>query len=139
MDLQYAPRVLARPGHVIMERLIADAAKSERVGLFQRFELMRYWQDAPPADAVAMIGPDGLHMTDRGYGCLAAELAERAGRELAGATATRPAPRIPLRYPEPAAGLSPARRSRPSAQPVAGPDPATADATSTEGCDERTR
>ena len=75
MDLQYAPRVLARPGHVIMERLIADAAKSERVGLFQRFELMRNWQDRPPADAAAMIGPDGLHMTDRGYGCLATELA----------------------------------------------------------------
>jgi len=26
--------------------------------------------------AEAMIGPDGLHMTDRGYFCLAANLAE---------------------------------------------------------------
>jgi len=76
MDLQYAPRVLARPGHAIMERLIAETAKSERVGLFQRFELMRYWQNRPPAEAAPLIGPDGLHMTDRGYGCLAAELAD---------------------------------------------------------------
>jgi len=76
MDLQYAPRVLARPGHVIMERLIADTAKSERVGVFRRFDIMRHWHDTSAADAAPMIGSDGLHMTDRGYHCLAAELAE---------------------------------------------------------------
>ena len=76
MDMQYAPRVLARPGHVIMERLIAEAAASMQVGLFRRFELMRYWHQTPLAAAAPMIGPDGLHMTDRGYHCLAAELAE---------------------------------------------------------------
>jgi lysophospholipase L1-like esterase len=76
MDLQYAPRVLARPGHVVMERLIADTAKSERVGVFRRFEIMRHWHDASSADSAPMIGSDGLHMTDRGYRCLAAELAE---------------------------------------------------------------
>ncbi len=74
MDLQYAPRVLQRPGYPEMERVIANAAKEERVGLFRRFELMQYWQARP--DATAMIGPDGLHMNDRGYGCLAAALAE---------------------------------------------------------------
>jgi acyl-CoA thioesterase I len=74
MDLQYAPRVLQRPAYPEMERVIANAAKEERVGLFRRFELMQYWQARP--EATAMIGPDGLHMNDRGYGCLAAALAE---------------------------------------------------------------
>jgi acyl-CoA thioesterase I len=74
MDLQYAPRVLDRPAYAEMERLIANAAKEERVGLFRRFEIMR-WQAAQP-DAPAMVGADGLHMNDRGYGCLAAELAD---------------------------------------------------------------
>jgi lysophospholipase L1-like esterase len=74
MDLQYAPRVLDRPAYAEMERLIANAAKEERVGLFRRFEVMR-WQAAQP-DAPAMVGADGLHMNDRGYGCLAAELAD---------------------------------------------------------------
>jgi lysophospholipase L1-like esterase len=89
MDMQYAPRVLARPGHVVMERLIAEAAASTHVGLFRRFELMRYWHDTPLTEAAPMIGPDGLHMTDRGYYCLAAELADaladnwRAHREAA--------------------------------------------------------
>lgn len=76
MDMQYAPRVLARPGHMVMERLIAEAAATTQVGLFRRFELMRYWHATPLAEAAPMIGPDGLHMTDRGYYCLAAELAD---------------------------------------------------------------
>src|SRR5712691_3022888 len=66
MDLQYAPRVIARPAYAEMERLIANAAKSGQVGLFRRFEMMQQWQAAQPADAPrmaeAMIGPDGLHM-----------------------------------------------------------------------------
>jgi lysophospholipase L1-like esterase len=80
MDLQYAPRVIARPAYAEMEQLIANAAKSGQVGLFRRFEMMQQWQAAQPADAPrmaeAMVGPDGLHMTDRGYFCLAANLAE---------------------------------------------------------------
>ncbi|HKS89448.1 MAG TPA: SGNH/GDSL hydrolase family protein [Stellaceae bacterium] len=75
MDLQYAPRVVARPGAPTMERLIADAAKRGRVGLFRRFEIMRHWQNAAAADAPPMVGPDGLHMSDQGYRCLAADLA----------------------------------------------------------------
>ncbi len=75
MDMQYAPRVIARPAYPVMERLIADAAKRDRVGLFQRFAIMRHWQ-AAEAGGPPTVGPDGLHMNDRGYGCLAAELAE---------------------------------------------------------------
>ena len=73
MDLQYAPRVLDRPTYAEMERVIANAAKEERIGLFRRFDLMRYWQAQP--DAPPTVGPDGLHMNDRGYGCLAEALA----------------------------------------------------------------
>jgi len=80
MDLQYAPRVLARPAYAQMEQLIANAAQRADVGLFRRFEIMRYWESAQSADAPKMIGPDGLHMTDRGYGCLAVELADALAR-----------------------------------------------------------
>ena len=58
-----------------MERLLANTAKLAGVGLFRRFEIMRHWQEQAAADS-AMIGPDGLHMTDRGYHCLAVKLAE---------------------------------------------------------------
>jgi acyl-CoA thioesterase I len=89
MDLQYAPRVLDRSSYGAMEDLIADTAVDAHVGLFRRFALMRYWQSTHPADAPAMIGADGLHMTDAGYGCLASDLAAaleanwQAGEKLA--------------------------------------------------------
>jgi acyl-CoA thioesterase I len=75
MDLQYAPRVLERSAYPAMEELIADTADRERVGLFRRFALMRFWGRSHTLDAPMMVGADGLHMTDAGYGCLAADLA----------------------------------------------------------------
>lgn len=76
MDLQYAPRVLARPSYRKMERLIADTARDMHVGLFRRFAVMARWAETGQLAPMAMITPDGLHMTDAGYGCLAATLAE---------------------------------------------------------------
>jgi hypothetical protein len=75
MDLQNAPRVTERRAYPDMETLIADIADHEHVGLYRRFALMQYWQSSHAADAPPMIGSDGLHMTDAGYGCLAADLA----------------------------------------------------------------
>jgi lysophospholipase L1-like esterase len=80
MDLQYAPRVLAAPSYETMERLIVETAEHQRVGLFRRFEIMRHWFAAAPATAAIAISPDGLHMTDRSYACLAAGLAEAIAR-----------------------------------------------------------
>ena len=76
MDLQYAPRVIAKAAYTTMQQLIAEAAARDRVGLFRRFEIMRYWRDAEELDAPRMIGPDGLHMNDAGYRCLAVDLAQ---------------------------------------------------------------
>jgi acyl-CoA thioesterase-1 len=85
MDLQYAPRVIARPDHAEMLQLIEEVAeRTAGVALFRRFEIMKHWQAPPEApgqisretDAATMIGRDGLHMTDRGYFCLATSLAE---------------------------------------------------------------
>src|SRR5215469_9633653 len=76
MDLQYAPRVLARPAWDEMERIIEDIAHRTHVGLFRRFQIMQEWDRRQQLAPAAMIGPDGLHMTDASYGCLASQLAE---------------------------------------------------------------
>jgi lysophospholipase L1-like esterase len=76
MDLQYAPRVLARPASAEMERLIAAIARQTHVGLFHRFEIMEEWDRTRQLAPAEMIGADGLHMTDVSYGCLANQLAE---------------------------------------------------------------
>jgi lysophospholipase L1-like esterase len=76
MDLQYARRVLARPAWGEMERIIREIARSNHVGLFRRFEIMQEWERTQQLAPATMIGPDGLHMTDASYGCLASQLAE---------------------------------------------------------------
>jgi acyl-CoA thioesterase I len=76
MDLQYAPRVLERQASAEMERLIAEIAQATHVGLFRRFEIMREWDHMHQLSPASAIGPDGLHMTDASYGCLANQLAE---------------------------------------------------------------
>lgn len=76
MDLQYAPAVLGRPSYRAMERLIAATARRMRVGLFRRFAVMALWARTRQLAPAPMIAPDGLHMTDASYGCLAVELAE---------------------------------------------------------------
>ena len=76
MDLQYAPRVLARPASDEMERLIAEIARRAQVGLFRRFEIMREWDRTHQLAPASTVGPDGLHMTDASYACLANQLAE---------------------------------------------------------------
>ena len=70
MDLQYAPRVLARRSYGRMEAAIAEIAERSRVGLFRRFALMEFWAKHGDFPAAALIGRDGLHMTDASYGCL---------------------------------------------------------------------
>jgi lysophospholipase L1-like esterase len=75
MDLQYAPRVLARHAWGEMESSIAEIADRERIGLFRRFEIMRNWERTDRLAPAAMIAPDGLHMTDASYSCLADRLA----------------------------------------------------------------
>ena len=79
MDLQYAPRVLARPASAEMERMITDLAKRTRVGLFRRFEIMQEWDRTQQLAPASSVGADGLHMTDAGYACLANQLAEALG------------------------------------------------------------
>jgi acyl-CoA thioesterase-1 len=76
MDLQYAPRVLVRPSSAEMERLLAEIARHAHVGLFRRFEIMKEWDRTRQLAPAAMIGVDGLHMTDASYSCLANQLAE---------------------------------------------------------------
>lgn len=75
MDMQYAPRVLAARAYGGMEQAIGGAAAQSRVGLFRRFEIMRYWQAEGRGGGPPMTGADGLHMTDQGYACLAIDVA----------------------------------------------------------------
>src|ERR1017187_1315377 len=73
MDYQIAPRMPPEATRGVYGAITAREAQAHSVPLFSRAALMRAWQAADPT-ASDMIGPDGLHHSDRGYACLAASL-----------------------------------------------------------------
>ena len=91
MDPQYAPKVIVKPDLEPMLTLLAATAKSERVNLFGRFNVMKRWHDNDKMAFEDFVTADGLHMNDWGYGCIAktiaGAIAEAATRPVASASA----------------------------------------------------
>jgi acyl-CoA thioesterase-1 len=94
IDPQYAPRVLAKPHVEDMLALIAAAAKSESVGHFHRFELMRHWYQDDHLSFATFVSADGLHMNDWSYACLAKGLALAIAEAATRPTATATGPQV---------------------------------------------
>ena len=76
IDPQYAPKVIEHPQIQDMIGLISTAAAEEKVNVFHRFALMRYWHDHAGMPFEAFLSPDGLHMNDWAHSCLATALAD---------------------------------------------------------------
>ena len=97
IDPQYAPRVIAKATCDGMVSLISATAKAEHIGVFHRFELMRHWFETEHLPFETFVSPDGLHMNDWSYACLAKGLgmaiAEAATRPTATAIGPHVAPR----------------------------------------------
>jgi acyl-CoA thioesterase I len=74
IDPQYAPKVIAKRNADAMVSLIAATAKAEHVSLFHRFDLMRHWHETEHLPFKAFVSPDGVHMNDWSYACLAKAL-----------------------------------------------------------------
>jgi acyl-CoA thioesterase I len=74
MDPQYAPRVLAKADHDAAVAQIAKTAKEQKVDLMRRYDMMRHWREDELLPFETFVTPDGLHMNDWGYGCLATSL-----------------------------------------------------------------
>jgi lysophospholipase L1-like esterase len=91
IDPQFAPKVIVKAQAEQMVQLIGATAKAESVDLFQRFALMRRWHDVDHMTFETIVSPDGLHMNDWSYGCLAkglaASIAEAATRPVASVSA----------------------------------------------------
>jgi len=90
IDPQFAPKVIAKPEAESMVALIATTAKREDVDLFRRFDVMRHWREVDHLEFEAFVSPDGLHMNDWSYACMAKELgnaiAEATQRPIMSAT-----------------------------------------------------
>jgi acyl-CoA thioesterase I len=85
MDMQYVPKVLGKPETPGMEDQLAMTAKQENIDLFDRFAIMRDWHEVQHIPFETFVAPDGLHMNDWGYACVAKLLADAIAE-----AATRP-------------------------------------------------
>jgi lysophospholipase L1-like esterase len=86
IDPQFAPKVIAKPDADGMVKLIATAAKTVNVALFHRFAIMRHWQEKERIAFDKFLSPDGLHMNDWSYACIAKLLAGAIGEAAMRAT-----------------------------------------------------
>jgi acyl-CoA thioesterase I len=91
LDPQFAPKVIVKSDAESMVDLIAATAKAENVDLFRRFALMRKWRQVEGLPFEAFVSPDGLHLNDWSYACLAKSIgmaiAEAVTRSVASAAA----------------------------------------------------
>jgi acyl-CoA thioesterase I len=71
IDPQFAPKVIVKAGVASMVELIAATAKREDVDLFPRFNVMKPWSEVDHIAFETFVSPDGLHMNDWGYACMA--------------------------------------------------------------------
>jgi acyl-CoA thioesterase I len=89
MDMQYVPKVLGKSETPGMEDQLAMTAKRENIDVFDRFAIMRDWHEVQHIPFETFVAPDGLHMNDWGYACvaklLADAIAEAATRPIASA------------------------------------------------------
>lgn len=91
IDPQFVPKVIAKAEAEHMVEMLAATAKREDIDLFRRFDVMKRWSvvDKMPFDQ--FTSPDGLHMNDWGYACMAKGLgmaiSEAAQRPVLSATA----------------------------------------------------
>jgi lysophospholipase L1-like esterase len=69
MNLQYVPAIVALPDEEDYARVMADAAKQKKTGLFRRFEIMHSWYDDGMPYA-QFVTNDGLHLNDFGQKCI---------------------------------------------------------------------
>ncbi|HVY59146.1 MAG TPA: GDSL-type esterase/lipase family protein [Xanthobacteraceae bacterium] len=88
IDPQYAPKVIAKRDSEGMVNLISLAAKEDSVDLFPRYAVMRDWRDHQGIPFETFVSPDGIHMNDWSYACLAKLL----GRGIAEAATRASAP-----------------------------------------------
>ena len=77
MAPQFAPRFNDLPNRMAFLRAVDEAAGQADAVLFPRHAVMKYWIDSGRFDFKTMLSPDGLHLNDLSYDCVAQLLAEQ--------------------------------------------------------------
>lgn len=84
MSPQYAPSFNRQQRNLLHVEAIRSAGREAGVAVFRRFEIMQYWLASGQMTLDEMLSPDGLHLNDLSYGCIANQMAaliDRATRD----------------------------------------------------------
>jgi lysophospholipase L1-like esterase len=82
MTPQFAPAFNALENEQDYLAAMDEVAREKGVGVFPRYEIMRYWFETEQMPYARFIGRDGLHMNDFGYTCIGRLLAQALVRSL---------------------------------------------------------
>lgn len=77
LDPQYSKRINDPARYERFVQTLERVAEKEHVCLFSRYQLMKTLDASSDAGAEPLLAPDGLHMNDAGYACIAERLASQ--------------------------------------------------------------
>lgn len=89
MNLQYAPKVVARANHTDMVDLIDVTGRETGVDVFDRYHIMKQWVHDERYPFEVFITADGLHMNDWAYDCTARLLSQAIVKAPSASSAAR--------------------------------------------------
>ena len=75
LDQQYFPTIKDIGRYERFVRIVHEVGAEYHDPVFPRYALMKAWGAESPSLLRDMLWKDGFHMSDRGYGCLAKDLA----------------------------------------------------------------
>jgi lysophospholipase L1-like esterase len=76
VDQQFIRKVKDPARYERFVGILERVAQEERLCLFPRYRLMKFWASVEPGGVESMLASDGFHMNDAGYACVADTLAE---------------------------------------------------------------
>jgi hypothetical protein len=83
MTPQFAPAFNALANEQDYLAAMEQVAREKAVGVFPRYEIMKYWFETEQMPYARFIGRDGLHLNDFGYTCIGRLLGRALKRAIA--------------------------------------------------------
>jgi len=76
LDQQYFPAIRDLGRYERFVKMVSTMGQEQKVAVFSRYALMQDWNSQSPGDLRSMLSGDGFHMSDKGYDCLADQVAD---------------------------------------------------------------
>ncbi|WP_414472319.1 SGNH/GDSL hydrolase family protein [Microvirga sp. M2] len=76
LDQQYFPTIKDPSRYEQFVHVVSALGRERQIPVFSRYALMQDWNSQSAEELRSMLSSDGFHMSDKGYDCLADQVAE---------------------------------------------------------------